>query len=219
MTPLQFRNLPLSACTHWETSLWFASAASWHGASAVTCPRHSPHMSSFYEGRNIIKEIQPAYESLIVWQGTSSGLSCYCARFLDLGQPPSGFLLSINLWHTCLLVWTEELITSVNATQSGINVWRIACKCHVLTFVLPGCWEEQQKRHNFHTESSGDLPDLNLLRISMECSEPRRVIMLTIEVQCLRGTKWSHSICGVHFDPPGQLWMKMKCSSLLHQVL
>lgn len=88
------------------------------------------------------------------------------------------------------------------------------------------CWylfcqvvEDQQRRHTFHTESSGDLPDLNLLRISMECSEPRRVIMLTIQVQCLRVAKWSHSICGVHIDPPGQLWMKMKCSSLLHQVL
>lgn len=38
-------------------------------------------------------------------------------------------------------------------------------------------------------QSSFDLPDLNLLRISMECSEPRRVIMLTVQFQCSKVAK------------------------------
>ena len=38
-------------------------------------------------------------------------------------------------------------------------------------------------------QSSSGLPDLNLLRISMECSEPRRVIMLTVQFQCSRVAK------------------------------
>lgn len=215
MTPLQFRNLLLSACTHWEISLWFASAASWHGASAVTCPRHHPHMSSLYEGRNIIKEIQPAYESLTGHIVRAQLLLCR----ISWPQPAS-------LWFSSEHQFMTHLFACVN--------WRahqVSTKLRVISIneglpVNAMCWylfcqvvEEQQKRHYFHTESSGDLPDLNLLRIKMECSEPRRVIMLTIQVQCLRGAKWSHSICGVHIDPPGQLWMKIKCSSLLHQVL
>lgn len=36
------------------------------------------------------------------------------------------------------------------------------------------------------------LPDLNLLRISMECSEPSRVIMLHVQFQYLKSqSKWT----------------------------
>lgn len=60
-------------------------------------------------------------------------------------------------------------------------------------------------KQNFHTELSGDLPDLNLFRISTECSEPRRVIMLTTGPAFRRRKMKSFDFTACTLTPPGQL--------------
>lgn len=135
--------LPLSACTHWETSLWLTSAAAtgWHGTSALTCPR--PHMSCFLRGGAwTSKGTRLASECITVWQGTSSG------GMLGLCQP--AFHLHCILHTLTLLMWTQEHIVSVNTT----HLWRQVSDVHRMAFKfqkvrgIPVC-EALDSKHNW----------------------------------------------------------------------
>lgn len=86
--------------------------------------------------------------------------------------------------------------------------------------VSPKCWlarccriTEQKsllinREHTVRSNPKMNLPDLNLLRISMECSEPRRVIMISVQFQRSKVSKTSRkrSKSRTHFEPSGDLW-------------
>lgn len=165
--------LPLSVCTHWETSLWFASAAAaaagWHGASAVTCPRPHPHVSRFYMEA---KQHQRNPVSVQIHHSIT-GRVIRMNLFADLCQPPLDNHLSLNILHT----HTHTPVSLLVYRLLPVNALSTPPERSTVT------------GQNFHTEPSDDSPDLNLLRISTEWSEPRRVIMITVQVQRIGDAK------------------------------
>lgn len=64
-----------------------------------------------------------------------------------------------------------------------------SCTGKLSTNKVNSAHTDTEKEKGVARQSSFDLPDLNLLRISMECSEPRRVIMLTVQFQCSKVAK------------------------------
>lgn len=60
--PSPVSNLPLSVCTEPQSENFpqQRQVNGWHGASALTCPRHPPHVSCFYEEAGDHQRTHPA---------------------------------------------------------------------------------------------------------------------------------------------------------------
>lgn len=88
-------NLPLSACTEPQSenvSLASLSSSSSrlairHTTSALTCPRHHPHMSCVYEEADEDQRTRPASDPSL-------------GRISDLRWPPSGIPHAHSILHT-----------------------------------------------------------------------------------------------------------------------